>query len=100
LAIIFCAWAIISGVIMLGSMVFTGAGACDARVPRVSELCAREGTVRRSIDGGESFDFPRWFPRFTDRHTMPLNSESRCRVKKPSFRPVKGRTCVHGTATR
>ena len=46
LAIIFCAWAIISGVIMLGSMVFTGAGACDARVPRISELCARrEGTA-------------------------------------------------------
>ena len=40
MAIIFCAWAIISGVIMLGSMVFTGAGACDARVPRISELCA------------------------------------------------------------
>lgn len=37
MAIIFCAWAIISGVIMLGSMVFTGAGACDARVPRISE---------------------------------------------------------------
>ena len=54
MAIIFCAWAIISGVIMLGSMVFTGAGACDARVPRISELCAGGRHRRRSIDGGES----------------------------------------------
>ena len=51
LAIIFCAWAIISGVIMLGSMVFTGAGACDARAAD-QQLCARrEGT--EEFDGGE-----------------------------------------------
>ena len=44
MAIIFCAWAIISGVIMLGSMVFTGAGACDARAAD-QQLCEeKEGT--------------------------------------------------------
>ena len=58
MAIIFCAWAIISGVIMLGSMVFTGAGACDARVPRISELCARrEGTADGQLMA-ESARFP------------------------------------------
>ena len=56
LAIIFCAWAIISGVIMLGSMVFTGAGAGDARVPRMSNSVP-EGRHRRNLMA-ESARFP------------------------------------------
>ena len=58
LAIIFCAWAIISGVIMLGSMVFTGAGACDARAAD-QQLCARrEGTEGIRDSMAESARFP------------------------------------------
>ena len=43
-------------VIMLGSMVFTGAGACDARVPRISNSVP-EGRHRRNLMA-ESARFP------------------------------------------